>query len=331
MSSELERRLERALGEAPGPDPGVTDRALRVGARGAAVAGRGPTHQAPPDRAAPGRVHGGVRLGRRHARGDGGAPSRGEPRAGEEDDEIRAAIPGRRPSRRNVDLGGRRGPGRGGHEADADPAAPRRARRSVLGQPGLAVRRRRPRRDAARARDPRAAGRVGPSQPRRPACGRRVVTLPDPDRLPASHGERLHGRRPLGQRHAPVHGRHDSRAGDAHLAVGLEGAGLRERIRRSRGPRRHRRCEPAAPTGMRDTAAGCDRVRSGRGRARGGRPGGARGPGRHVGRAGRPLPGRGRRPAPPGLARPQRPPRRGRLLTQPRMRSRAPRRSRAPS
>ncbi|MGH3073909.1 MAG: WD40 repeat domain-containing protein [Gaiellales bacterium] len=29
MSSELERRLERALGEAPGPDPGVTDRALR--------------------------------------------------------------------------------------------------------------------------------------------------------------------------------------------------------------------------------------------------------------------------------------------------------------
>ena len=30
MSSELERRLERALGEAPGPDPGVTDRALRA-------------------------------------------------------------------------------------------------------------------------------------------------------------------------------------------------------------------------------------------------------------------------------------------------------------
>ena len=29
MSSELERRLERALGEASGPDPGVTDRALR--------------------------------------------------------------------------------------------------------------------------------------------------------------------------------------------------------------------------------------------------------------------------------------------------------------
>ncbi len=29
MSNELERRLERALGEAPGPDPGVTDRALR--------------------------------------------------------------------------------------------------------------------------------------------------------------------------------------------------------------------------------------------------------------------------------------------------------------
>jgi hypothetical protein len=29
MSSELERRLERVLGEAPGPDPGVTDRALR--------------------------------------------------------------------------------------------------------------------------------------------------------------------------------------------------------------------------------------------------------------------------------------------------------------
>ena len=29
MSSELERRLERTLGEAPGPDPGVTDRALR--------------------------------------------------------------------------------------------------------------------------------------------------------------------------------------------------------------------------------------------------------------------------------------------------------------
>jgi hypothetical protein len=29
MSSELERRLERALAEAPGPDPGVTDRALR--------------------------------------------------------------------------------------------------------------------------------------------------------------------------------------------------------------------------------------------------------------------------------------------------------------
>lgn len=30
MSSELERRLERALGDAPGPDPGVTDRALRA-------------------------------------------------------------------------------------------------------------------------------------------------------------------------------------------------------------------------------------------------------------------------------------------------------------
>jgi hypothetical protein len=29
MSNELERRLERALGTAPGPDPGVTDRALR--------------------------------------------------------------------------------------------------------------------------------------------------------------------------------------------------------------------------------------------------------------------------------------------------------------
>jgi hypothetical protein len=30
MSSELERRLERALADAPGPDPGVTDRALRA-------------------------------------------------------------------------------------------------------------------------------------------------------------------------------------------------------------------------------------------------------------------------------------------------------------
>ena len=30
MPSELERRLERALGKAPGPDPGITDRALRA-------------------------------------------------------------------------------------------------------------------------------------------------------------------------------------------------------------------------------------------------------------------------------------------------------------
>ena len=30
MSSELERRLEHALGDAPGPDPGVTDRALQA-------------------------------------------------------------------------------------------------------------------------------------------------------------------------------------------------------------------------------------------------------------------------------------------------------------
>ena len=41
MSNELERRLERALGEAPGPDPGVTDRALRAALEALPAPGEG--------------------------------------------------------------------------------------------------------------------------------------------------------------------------------------------------------------------------------------------------------------------------------------------------
>ena len=271
MSNELERRLERALGEAPGPDPGVTDRALRARARGAAGPGRGPVRQAPPDRAPPGRMHGGVRLGRRHARGDRGAPARREPGAGEAAT-AETALRSRGPSRRDVDLGGRRRSGGGGHQADADPEAARRAGGRVLGQPGLAVRRRRSRRDAARARDPRAAGRVGPPRPRRAARGGRLVTVPDPDRLPASHGERLHGRRPVGNGHASVHRRSRCGAGHARLAVGLQGARVRDGRRRRRGARRDRRVESAARPGLRHPAARRDRVRAGGQHARDRRP-----------------------------------------------------------
>ena len=298
MSSELERRLERALGEAPGPDPGVTDRALRSALE--ALPSPGEARRIRRRRIAlllaacmAAFVSGGVTLAatgahlpvvnpepaKKTTRSGPRFPAAGLP-AGTS---IWAVAGGR------VVVVTKQTPIRRlhGERVVAFSASPG-SLYAVEGRGG----------DAARARDPRAAGRVGPSQPRRPACGRRLVTVPDSDRLPASHGERLHGRRPLGHRHASVHGRHDSRAGDAHLAVELEGAGLRERIRRSRGPRRHRRCEPVAPTGMRDTAAGCDRVRSAGRLARGRRPGGARGPGRHVGRTGRPLPGRGRRPAP---------------------------------
>ena len=242
-----------------------------------------------------------------------------------------AAIPGRRPSlperrspRSTGDHGlavtARRAWAAAGRSDRASPPAPARSTpsKAASGPP-------------ARVQIGTGSGSCGPVATS--AAGRAAaVWSPFPIRSPTCFARRAAtGRRPLGHRHAPVHGRHDSRAGDAHLAVELEGAGLRERIRRSRGPRRHRRCEPVAPTGMRDTAAGGDRVRSSRGLARGGRPGGARGPRRHVGRAGRPLPGRGRRPAPtwPGSAaatsssRPA-PHSAG-------MRSLAPRRSRAPS
>ena len=85
MSSELERRLERALGEAPGPDPGVTDRALRSALE--ALPSPADVRRARRRRldAAARRLHRGLHLGRgdacrnqrpaaRHRRGAHGRP-----------------------------------------------------------------------------------------------------------------------------------------------------------------------------------------------------------------------------------------------------------------
>ena len=262
MSSELERRLERALGEAPGPDPGVTDRALRSALE--ALPSPGEARRIRRRRIAlllaacmAAFVSGGVTLAatgahlpvvnpepaKKTTRSGPRFPAAGLP-AGTS---IWAVAGGR------VVVVTKQTPIRRlhGERVVAFSASPG----SLYAVEGAAGR-------CARSRST-GSGSCGPVA----TGGRPVAAVWSPFPIRIAYLLRTASGYTVGDIWGT--GTHpftvDTTAAprDAHLAVELEGAARTSSgIRRSRGPRRHRRREPVAPTGMRDTAAGGDRVRS---------------------------------------------------------------------
>ena len=232
MSNELERRLERALGEAPGPTPGP--RTGRSGPRSRRCRRRARLRTRCGGVGSPSSwPRAWQRSSRwRHARGDE-RPSAGR-RLGASTD-LPPPRSGFAPAAGYLDLGRQQAgalwpspqvPERrlAGRELTAFAASPG----SLYLVEGHGRRLRAVDADRPRGVDTERSGR--------PAHRGRLVAVSDSDRLRPPNPRGLHRRRSLGHGNASVHRRPRRGARDARLAVGLEGAGLRDGIRGGRRP-----------------------------------------------------------------------------------------------